>query len=87
MSRLFGAILANNLTCIRLEVSGSMEDGVASIEDNGVRRDDGQSTEYNGVIIEDSSTRTEEDNLSITEQEFSEESIPMQKKMILVWSK
>ena len=64
-----------------------MEDGIASIEDNGVRRDDGESTEHDGVIIDDSSTRTEEDNSYITEQEFSEESIPVQKKIILVWSK
>ena len=87
MSGLFSEISANNLTCIRLEVSGNMEDGIASIEDNGVRRDDGESTEHDGVIIDDSSTGTEEDNSYITEQEFSEQSIPVQKKMILVWSK
>ena len=48
---------------------------------------DGKSAEDDGAIMEDSSTRTEEDNSDSAKQEWSEESNPERKKTTLDQSK
>ena len=77
---LISAILANFWVRKKLEVGGSMEDSFISTENDGMITDGGKITEKDGSSMENTCTRTEDDDLDTAEQELDEQSIPIRKE-------